>query len=86
MNNVFGDVEGRNWLKGLLADGEITVVFTKTNGDERVMRCTLSESVLPNVESVSTRKKSDESISVWDLDENGWRSFRWDSVKEIIFG
>lgn len=87
MNNVFGDVEGRNWLSGLLRDGEVTVVFTKTDGTERVMRCTLQESVLPKVEpSTKPRKKSEESISVWDLDEDGWRSFRWDSIKEIIFG
>lgn len=87
MSNVFGDVEGRNWLSSLLRGGEVTVVFTKIDGTERVMRCTLQESVLPKVEpSTKSRKKSEESISVWDLDEDGWRSFRWDSIKEIIFG
>jgi hypothetical protein len=63
------------------------VVFTKTNGEERTMSCTLNESILPEVvkeiEEKSPREKSKDSLAVWDTDKGGWRSFRWDSVKEF---
>jgi hypothetical protein len=29
--------------------------------------------------------ESDTSIRVFDLENKGWRSFRWDSVKEVRF-
>lgn len=88
MSNVFDNEEGRDWLKGLLHDGEVTVKFIKADGSDRLMRCTLQESVLPKVDKTvtKTRKVSDETLSVWDLDANGWRSFRWDSIKEVSFG
>jgi len=59
------------------------VVFTKVNGEERTMLCTLHESVLPEPILSSTRKVNPDTISVWDIDNNGWRSFRIDSIKEV---
>lgn len=91
MSNVFDGEEGRKWLLGLLKQGETTVVFTKVDGTERKLRCTLSESLIPAapvVEGVqkTARKVSSEAQAVYDLDAEGWRSFRWDSIKEVIFG
>jgi hypothetical protein len=31
------------------------------------------------------RAKSDEAVAVFDLENNGWRSFRWDSLTNIEF-
>jgi hypothetical protein len=60
------------------------VVFTKVNGEERTMLCTLHESVLPEPTiTESTKKVNPDTISVWDIDNNGWRSFRMDSIKEV---
>ncbi len=60
------------------------VVFTKVNGEERIMNCTLHESVLPeSTITESTKKVNPDTISVWDIDNNGWRSFRIDSIKEV---
>jgi len=59
----------------------IKVTFTKVNGDERVMRCTLHDSILPEQNIGGIKKKENlDVLSVWDLDNNGWRSFRLDSV------
>ena len=33
--------------------------------------------------SIIKKKENPDTISVWDIDKNGWRSFRIDSVKEI---
>lgn len=60
------------------------VTFTKVNGDERVMRCTLHDSVLPEQNISEIKKKENQDVlSVWDLDNSGWRSFRLDSIKEM---
>ena len=62
------------------------VVFIKINGDERVMNCTLHQSVLPEKyisEDIIKKKDNPDTISVWDIDKNGWRSFRLDSIVEF---
>lgn len=70
-----------------LKKGACKVKFTKVNGEQRVMNCTLSEALVPPTESqsdsTSTRKKSDQVVAVWDLDKTAWRSFRVDSVNDF---
>ena len=46
----------------------IKVTFTKVNGDERVMRCTLHDSILPEQTIVGIKKK--ENLDV-QLNVNG---------------
>ena len=31
-----------------------------------------------------TTKQNENVLAVWDIDSEGWRSFRIDSVKEVI--
>ena len=73
-----------NDLKG----GIVRVTFTKKNGDERVMECTLKTQYLPEItDSVGSNKEvNPDVVNVWDLEKDGWRSFRLDSVRafEII--
>lgn len=63
------------------------VTFTKTNGEERIMYCTLNESMIPKSEETSeakrTKKENPDVQPVYDVKAAGWRSFRWDSVKEF---
>lgn len=70
-----------------LSKGICQVVFTKVNGDTRIMRCTLEETMLPQQidieESIQKKKPNPDVVSVWDIEAQGWRSFRWDSVKEF---
>ena len=61
----------------------MSVVFTKVNGEERKMLCTLSEHILPETFGESKRKENLEVLSVWDIDNDGWRSFRLDSIKDL---
>ena len=44
----------------------------------------LKEEYLPEIVGVE-RKKNEESLAVFDLDMEGWRSFRWDSIKQVNF-
>ena len=69
-----------------LRSGIGTVIFTKVDGSERTMECTLMDSYLP--ESHSTNQSSSPqgvqtTISVWDVNKNNWRSFRIDNIKSF---
>lgn len=78
----------RQDLKNSLLAKVGTVTFTKQNGDERVMRCTLQETVLPkqiDLEESIQKKGPTDSLAVWDLEKNAWRSFRYDSVISVKF-
>ena len=72
----------------MLRKQDVTVTFTKKDGSQRVMRCTLRPEALPEMITESTRtsterRESDSTIAVWDLDLGAWRSFRLDSLVEI---
>lgn len=78
--------EERDMLVKNLKKMEANVTFTKLNGEERVMHCTLKEAVVPpQKESTLARKLSPDVLPVWDIDKSEWRSFRFDSVKDIKF-
>jgi hypothetical protein len=82
---IFGTSQEKSWLKGVLRDGNVCVTFTKKDGTERKMICTLSESAIPQefAPKGSTKAQSDESLAVFDVESNGWRSFRYDSITKI---
>lgn len=85
---LFAGSGGKEWLQGLLKEGPVIVTFTKKSGEERVMKCTLEENVVPLYEKKTdkVKAKSEEILSVWDLDKNEWRSFKLDSIKTVEFG
>ena len=87
MANEIDTKEGREWLKGLLREREVTIFFTKKDGSEREMLCTLSENKIPSEKTPknSGKSKSDDALAVFDVKKSDWRSFRWDSVKKIEF-
>jgi hypothetical protein len=76
-------------LLNLLRSEVVEVTFTKLNGDERVMPCTLIESFLPPAkkDDLLTQKKireiSEAVIPVWAIESSAFRSFRYDRVKKV---
>jgi hypothetical protein len=73
-----------------LKKGRVNVTFTKKDGTERKMTCTLQEDRIPPVFlngteqfEHKTRKQNLDVIPVFDLDIQEWRSFRVDSVKKF---
>ena len=85
---VFKSEEEKNWLRSLLKESVVSITFTKKDGDERVIKATLKEDLIPFdmfPKGTSTRKKSEESQSVFDVEKDEWRSFRWDSIKGFNF-
>lgn len=85
--------EFKNWTYGLLHDAnvkDLCVVFTKKDGTERNMHCTLVESKIPSDKipkhkEEATSQTTGSAARVFDTDLNEWRSFRWDSVTKVSF-
>ena len=88
----------KKWLRSHLAFGPVTVTFTKKDGTERVMKCTTNINLVPQeVHETNTdnpidfpvpkkeRKINEDVMPVYDLESQHWKSFRWDSVKSVMF-
>ena len=75
----------RSELQTQLQTEVLEVTFTKVNGDKRVMNCTLMEGILPSntTENKTDKKVNEDILSVWDVDANGWRSFRMNAVTQV---
>lgn len=81
------DQVSRDWLKQLLHETVVEVTFTKKDGSERVMQCTLNEDVVPVTgDKQRTVNRSESAQPVFDTEAQEWRSFRWDSIKSVSFG
>lgn len=71
----------------------VTVVFTKKNGTERVMKCTRNfEYLLANVQSTGYVQPIGDAnydaealgmVRVWDLEEQGWRTITAATVSSV---
>ena len=83
-NEVKFDVSDKDTVKSLLREGESVITFEKADGSIREMRCTLDEGKIPVAslpkQSGKVRATNDEVQPVFDLDNQHWKSFRWDSL------
>lgn len=74
-------------VKNKLQNSICKITFTKANGEIRIMHCTLNESLLPKQidleEEIQKKKPNPDVLAVWDVENSGWRSFRWDSLTEF---
>lgn len=77
----------REGIKNILRASVINVHFTKADGSTRVMKCTLNEEFIPLRDSdtppATPRKVNPDVCPVWDMENQAWRSFRWDSITKI---
>lgn len=80
----------RETILNELRAGVKTVTFTKVNGDERVMDCTLKMDLIPTEMQPKTDGNLTEGatnetvIKAYDVKAEGWRSFKVDSVKNFV--
>lgn len=75
-----------DWILKMLQNNVCSVNFTKVDGSQRVMRCTLMPAYLPEEYKNKGQLLTEyggSSLSVWDLEANSWRSFRVDSVRSL---
>ena len=82
----------KNLLRTKLRENEVGVTFTKRDGTERRMLCTLSTSRIPGEhapqgtgDTGSTETLSKEALRVFDVEKTACRSFRYDTIKSVTF-
>jgi len=79
----------RDQIEKTLLDNVCLVVFTKVDGTERKMTCTLHKDLISdNTEryvskSDLARHTAMNVITVFDIEKNDWRAFRIDSIKSF---
>jgi hypothetical protein len=82
--------EFKTWTLGLLHDRnakDLRITFTKRDGTEREMLCTLVEEAIPQAKQPKTQTEGSSTagsaVRVFDIEKQEWRSFRWDSVTKV---
>jgi hypothetical protein len=74
-------------LHTLLLENECVITFTKVNGEQREMPCTLRSDIVPPtpvhvtntdnpVDFPKVKKSNPDIMNVWCTDKKEWRSFR----------
>ncbi len=84
--------EFKDQVRKLLHDSkDLRIVFTKKDGTEREMLCTLQEAKIPTdklpksqaSDSTTAGQGNESAIRVFDTVKQEWRSFRWDSLTKV---
>jgi hypothetical protein len=81
-------------LKGMLhGNEEVTIKFTKKDGSDRTMLCTLNEQKIPFEKLPKVKEDGSpatsfttDAVRVFDVEKQEWRSFRFDSIKSVKLG
>lgn len=73
-------------IRSTLKSNICNIKFTKKNGEIREMVCTLRDDVVVPHEKTTDRVKqiNEEVLAVWDCEKNAWRSFRVDSIIDVL--
>ena len=77
-----------------LLDGVLQVTFTKKNGEERIMDCTLNMDIIPEAAHPKSKQgvsyvddegvqRTIQSIACYDVKAEGWRSFLVSNVTHM---
>ena len=80
-----------DFLKLIKSEKEILVKFTKKDGTDRIMKCTLDFTRIPkdqhpkgvDLEKILTKIKKDKILSVYDLDKKDWRTIPFDRLEYL---
>jgi hypothetical protein len=71
-----------------LKNNVLQVTFSKVNGEERIMPCTLQTEYMPELSESKVQRAEELSVNksvirAFAIDKQSWRSFRVDNVKAI---
>lgn len=88
--NVSKENEMFNYDKVLdqLRSNVLQVTFSKVNGEQRVMPCTLQTDYMPELSESKVNQVKDFSVNksvirAFAIDKQSWRSFRVDNITAI---
>ena len=85
VNNIIQNDFDPVYIKKTLRTDKCSVTFIKEDGTQRVMICTLDPDYLPPQTDLEEHTgvghpPSRDYVCVWDLQANGWRSFKFKSI------
>ena len=89
MENIFKAVSGltdsvkKEVYTEALQDAVCTIEFTKVDGSDRIMDCTLQIVMLPETKGTVNSLSSD-LLRVFDVEVGGWRTITLSKVKSFI--
>ena len=89
MENIFKAVSGltdtvkKEVYTEALKDAVCTIEFTKVDGSDRIMDCTLQSVMLPETKGTVNSLSSD-LLRVFDVEVGGWRTITLSKVKSFI--
>jgi hypothetical protein len=71
-----------------LRSNVLQVTFSKVNGEQRVMPCTLQTDYMPELSESKVNQVDDFSVNksvirAFAIDKQSWRSFRVDNISAI---
>ena len=66
-----------------LQSGERTIKFRKNDGTVRFLRATLRQGAVPGTKGTG-KPANPDVVTVFDVENQGWRAFRKDSVLDIL--
>jgi len=80
----------KDQLLKILQENVVEVTFTKLDGEQRIMPCTLIPEYLPPakkdepITQKKVRETSDKVVVAWATESKGFRSFRYDRVEKVV--
>jgi hypothetical protein len=83
MNNInnYNTLEKQQLVRDQLVAGVVKLMFQRNDGTVRHMRATLNENHLPPRDPTNHAGPPVPELQVvWDLEANGWRSFKWERL------
>ena len=85
--SLTADKTTHDWLIGVLKTNKVQVIFTKSDGTERTMNCTLREDIAGPYEKKTEKVKVQnlDIVPCWDIDKGEWRSFKISSLIYVNF-
>jgi hypothetical protein len=83
--DIINQPEFKDWMMEHLASTDLTVEFTKKDGEKRRMHCTRNLDKIPSLHQPSNSKTSSttDAIPVFDLEKSEWRSFNLSNLTRI---
>ena len=73
-------------LKEKLHEGEVNFEYLKKDGTIRKARGTLDTGMIPECYWPKEQPTAPDNVRYWDLDADGWRSFRPENFRRILDG
>lgn len=73
----------REQVLELLKEAIVLVEFEKADGSIRLMKCTLKDDKILKWSYSPKREPDLEKQTVWDVEKEDWRCFKWSKVRSV---